>query len=385
MKASEIKPERLRWFWQPYLPLGKLSMIAGQPGQAKSAFTVWLAAENSRGRLDLSEPAGTIMLSAEDDPADTIVPRLKAAGADLNRVWIEPDAQLDHNHLADLCTRTGARLITVDPISAYFDKSVNAWKTQDIRAKLDPLRHLAAERSLAVLFVQHLNRRTGSDPLERIADSQGLPQLCRSVVVWGPDPTDPEGQYGTAKTLTSAKANLAKHGDSATFTITEATLGHDWTVPLLIRGTDRHIDAEDVIADTDSRTAIQEACDFLSNYLANGPQPATEAKSAAHANGISTTTLNKAKRRLKVHSTQERSDGKVKGWTWQLPGNPYTQNYLGHVDHLEHLEQGDLEDLEDLQDLEDHRNGHQHQEDLTLLADLRAQLDATDETRRPTA
>ena len=114
------------------------------------------------------------------------------------------------------------KLITVDPVQAYMPAHVNSWKGQDVRLALEPLRQLAADRELAVVLIQHLNRRADGDPLARIADSQGVPQLARSVMIWGPDPSDPEGDHGSAKVLTRVKGNLARGSDaSATFTIVE--------------------------------------------------------------------------------------------------------------------------------------------------------------------
>ena len=80
-----------------------------------------------------------------------------------------------------MCDELGdVKLITVDPIQAYLPASVNAWKGQDVRLALEPVRQLAADRAIAVVLVQHLNRRTDGDPLARIADSQGIPQLARA-------------------------------------------------------------------------------------------------------------------------------------------------------------------------------------------------------------
>jgi AAA domain len=78
VRAADVTPQTVEWLWHPYIPLGKISMVAGQMGQAKSLLTAWLAADTA--------PHGAIMLSAEDDVADTIRPRLEAQGADLNRL-----------------------------------------------------------------------------------------------------------------------------------------------------------------------------------------------------------------------------------------------------------------------------------------------------------
>lgn len=152
MRAIDVAPQSVEWLWAPYIPLGKISMIAGQMGQAKSLLTAWLAADTT--------PHGVIMLSAEDDVADTIRPRLEAVGADLSRVEIPTDVTLSSAVLDAICDDLGdVRLITVDPIRAYLPAGVNSWKGQDVRLAMEPIRQLAARRSLAVVLIAHLNRR----------------------------------------------------------------------------------------------------------------------------------------------------------------------------------------------------------------------------------
>ena len=143
MRACDVAPRQTQWLWSPYFPFGKISVVAGQMGQAKSLFTTWLAS--------FTTPGGVIMLSAEDDPADTIRPRLEAVEADLSRVEIAADVTLDAGRLGAMCDEVGdVRLITIDPIQAYLPSTVNSWKGQDVRLALEPVRQLAAERMLAV-------------------------------------------------------------------------------------------------------------------------------------------------------------------------------------------------------------------------------------------
>ena len=267
MRASGVEPKAVQWLLPPFFPLGKISVVAGQMGQAKSLAACWLAAWTT--------PAGVIMFSAEDDPADTIRPRLEAVGADLERVEIAPDVTLDVERLTVMCDELGdVRLITVDPIQAYLSASVNSWKGQDVRLALEPVRQFAADRQIAVVLIQHVNRRADGDPLSRIADSQGIPQLARSVMIWGPDPSDPEGDHGSHKVLSRVKANLARGTNtSASFTIAEKAVYGGIRAPYLIRGEDVHVTANDVIADQETRSAQDEAVEWLRSLLADGPNP----------------------------------------------------------------------------------------------------------------
>ena len=334
MRASSVEPRAVEWLWPPYIPLGKISVVAGQMGQAKSLFTAWLAA--------FTTPAGVVMLSAEDDPADTIRPRLEAVGADLERVEIAPDVTLDAERLAAICDELGdVKLITVDPIQAYLPSGVNSWKGQDVRIALEPVRQLAADRGGAVVLVQHLNRRTEGDPLARIADSQGVPQLARSVMVWGPDPSDPEGDHGTRKALTRVKGNLIRSSSaSATFTIAEKAVAGGFRAPLLERGADAQITADDVIADHETRSASDEATEWLRSSLAGGPVGAKDIQRQARDVGISDRTLRRAKVSLRVVSEPSHDDeNTIRGWSWRLPDQSYTSGHLGHVGHVGHVDQ----------------------------------------------
>ena len=216
---------------------------------------------------------------------------------------------------------------------------MNSWKGQDVRLALEPLRTFAAEHSIAVVLVQHLNRRSDAgDPLARIADSQGIPQLARSVLVWGADPSDPDGDNGTQKVLTRAKGNLAKSKASATYTIVERVIGPALTAPFLQRGDDREVTADDVVADHETRTVIEEAAEWLRDLLADGPVPAKDCQRKAREVGIAEKTLNRAKRRLKVKSEQTRDQSQISQWHWKLEVLPYTYGHVGHVGHLGHLE-----------------------------------------------
>jgi RecA-family ATPase len=179
-------------------------------------------------------------------------------------VWLEPDVTIDAGLLDSICNQMGdVRLITIDPIAAYLPGNVNSSKAQDVRRELEPIRQLAAERQLAVVLVQHLNRRSdaGGDPLARIADSQGIPQLARSVLVWGPDPADPEGDRGNMKALTRAKGNLTKATASATITVVERVVTDQVVAPTLVRGDDRDISADDVVSDAETRSALDETAE----------------------------------------------------------------------------------------------------------------------------
>lgn len=329
MRASSITPRAVEWFWFPYIPYGKVSLVAGQMGQAKSLLTGFLATQ--------AAPRGVILLSAEDDAEDTIRPRLEAVGADLDRVEIFTEPNLSAAELGKVCDELGdVALITIDPVSAYMPAGVNSWKGQDVRLALEPVRQLAAARRIAVVLIQHVNRRSDGDALSRIADSQGIPQLARSVMIWGPDPSDPEGDRGSSKVLTRVKGNLTRNdGTSATFMIVEREVTGGIRAPALVQGADARVTADDVIADQETRTARDEACDWLLATLVDGPVAAKEVLRKARDEGIAERTLRRASKTLNVLVEQHRGDKSITGWTWSLP--TYTNGNLGNVGSVGNL------------------------------------------------
>ena len=302
------------------MPLGKITAVAGQMGQAKSLWTIWLVAAVTQARgLNLKRAGSVLILSAEDDPEDTTVPRLIAVGADLERVHFLSDFTLDADELQRRCDEIeDVRLVVVDPLSAYLGEKVDSWKTQHVRRALEPVRRLAQERAIAVVIVQHLNRRGDTpDALARIADSQGIPALARSVLVWGPNPTDPDGDQGSLKVLTRAKMNLARGSASAAFRIEETVIEKGIRAPRLIHIGESDARAEDVTADQITRTQTAAAMQFLRDQLADGPQEAEVVKAAADAADVTSKCLRIARERL-VHSY--RPGGNQGPYVWALRG-----------------------------------------------------------------
>ncbi len=205
---SDVKPERVSWLWPGRLPLGKLTVLDGDPGKGKSTLSLDLSARLTRGDImpDGSGggfPAGVVILSGEDGLADTIVPRLIAAGADLSRVVALascPDSEGDGEHPPvlpdDLPTiraaiaRVGAKLAIIDPLMAYLSDGTNSHKDQDIRRVLFRVAALAEETGAAVLVVRHLNKATGGVALYRGGGSIGIIGAARSGLLVAADPDD---------------------------------------------------------------------------------------------------------------------------------------------------------------------------------------------------
>lgn len=221
-RASDIKPERQKWLYAPdgdgVIPLQTGTVFAGIGGEGKSSFAIHLAALLSRGELPGDMHGlrrATIIFGPEDDWATAMVPRLMAAGAELQRVfkvsaevWTPYGAQeqelkfpLDIQHLDSAVTQTGAKLIVVDPISTSMTGDMN--KVQDVRDALGALTALAQKHELAVIAINHFNKSAGS-VASKMSGSHAIRDVVRSYLAFGTDEetgeriiTQDKNNYGT--------------------------------------------------------------------------------------------------------------------------------------------------------------------------------------------
>lgn len=337
---SNIQPEALRWLWPGRLPLGKLTVIAGDPGLGKSLLTIDVAARVSSGRAfpdGASCERGTvILLSAEDDPGDTIRPRLDAAEADVSHVHlleavrnvttdgkaIETTFNLerDLDALEDAVQRTGARLVVIDPVSAYLG-ATDSHNNSAVRGLLKPLTALAARYHVAVVAVTHLRKSSGA-AIHRIVESLAFGATGRSA--WGvaADPDD-----NARRLFASIKQNLAKDGGGLAYRIQadEGEVAHIEWEPGAVA-----IDVNMLMGGFESREANserREASEWLQDYLDLGPQPASDVKAKARTIGLAWITVRRAADSIGI--IKRKIGGRGAGWEWALPGYPVSDKDEG--------------------------------------------------------
>lgn len=366
---SEVEPERVSWLWPGRIPLGKLTIIDGDPDNGKSALTTDIAARVSTGwgfpDGAKCEAGGVILMNAEDGLADTIRPRLDAAGADVSKVLAlatipEDDGgerlfsiPEDLAMLEMAVEYVEAACVVIDPLMAFLSEKVNAHKDSEIRRALAPLAALAERTGAAVVVVRHLNKATGGSALYRGGGSIGIIGAARSGLLVAPDPEDEN-----RKVLAPMKGNLSKTAPSLTFGLTEAANGSvrlEWGGESNLRAT--HLLAPQ--GTEEERSALDEAKDFLRDELKAGPMGAKQIHKGARDAGIADITLRRAKTVLGVRSEKE-GDG---SWSWVLPKpNPEPPN--GQDAQLTRPDQDDrLEHLDNL--LKDDRLEHLEDEHLT--------------------
>lgn len=352
---ADVEPEYVKWLWPGRIPLGKLTVLDGDPGLGKSALTLDIAARITTGRHmpddstpDIEEPAGVVLLTAEDGLADTIRPRLDAMGADTTRIRafegvLDVDGSLTlpmiPHHvdvLADIVRDLGALLVVIDPIMAYFSGSTNSYRDQDVRRALTPISSLADATGASVLVVRHPNKAAGSSPLYRGGGSIGIIGAARSGLLIAKDPDDDDRRI-----LAVTKSNLSKPVPALAFRLEETENG---VARVVWDGATDHTAAQllNMPTDTEERGAMNDAAAFLRDVLAVGPMPAKEVQREARNSGISDMTLRRARSRVGV-VTQRSGFGSGGSWMWSLPQRCSSESIDDHFkdvitnDHDDHL------------------------------------------------
>ena len=357
-RIAEVELRSVEWAWDQRLPLGKLTVLGGLPGQGKSMLTCWLASRASRGLVpgDLyGHPTDVLMVSAEDDPEDTILPRILRTGGDTNRIHVldvrEPGSEQldpytrsvslpdDTPGILEELERTDSKLVILDPVGGLLDMAHDAYKAQHVRHALGPLKAAAEERRASVLLVHHvLTKGQSNQPLERLADSHAFVGLPRSILIMGPDPDDEAGDRGTAKVLLVAKSNVAGPGEHGLrFKILDGGYVSDgrpggvgWSASIQEEGATSST-AADSLASPDDRSALREAMDFLRETLADGAEQAGVVMAAAESAGIAERTLRRARERLCLRPYKNGPGP----WWWRLRDpTPDTHGHLGQDGHL---------------------------------------------------
>jgi len=348
-RLADIDPEPIRWLWPGRLPLGKLCMVVGDPGLGKSMATLAIAATVSRGsRWPIAGEGGAphgnvLIISAEDDPGDTIRPRLDAAGADCRRVhildaiddtddagrtyrrpWGMGDIDVLDRLIASL---PECRLIVIDPLSAYL-AGVDTHRNTDVRAVLAPLSDLAARRGVTILCVSHLNKGSGQ-AMYRTTGSLAFTAAARAVYAVGKDEGDPGRRL-----MLPVKANLAPDATGCAYRIGTAADGVpriEWEPEPV-----RDVDVDAMLAGPGAGRPdkeLREAERWLREALSEGPVAARELRDDAEAAGHSWATIRRAKDNLHVISERV---GTV--WQWRLPQGAHTRCSKPGDTNSEHLE-----------------------------------------------
>jgi hypothetical protein len=314
---SDVAPEAVRWLWEGRIPLGKLTVLEGDPKGGKSTITLDLMARVTTGGVmpdgsasDLDESACCVLMTAEDGLADTVRPRLDLAGADAARVAVweavvtrsedtaelrMPSLPLDVVRLEALVTEYGAKLVVVDVLAAYLGERVDSHHDNDVRRALAPLAKMAERTGAAVVVLRHLNKGPGTKAMYRGGGSIGISGQARSILLAGLDPNDEDKRR---RVLAVTACNLAAEAPSLTYEL----VSDGPRAPVRIAWTGAStLSADDLVTDPgteDERSDRKEIAALLTEWTERGPVAVDEARRRLRDAGLtpSDKTLQRARR-----------------------------------------------------------------------------------------
>ncbi|MDE1668833.1 AAA family ATPase [Nocardia gipuzkoensis] len=313
-RGSEVKTKRVRWVDQDWMPEGSLVLLAGREGLGKSTIACEKCARVTRGELEgewFGQPRNVLYLHTEDAREFTVAPRLRAAGADMDRVLFV-DVQTEHSDtgtlilpadvsaLEDLVVEHEVSLIVLDAATSAMSSELSGKDDRQVRQFLEPLAQLAARRGCVVLGLCHFGKRDGSDTGKLILGSIAWSQVARSVLSVAKD--EESGNL----IVTNTKGNLAPRVRSMEAVIESATIPtEDGTadVGVLRWLGESERDARELLAgedapDAEERTAAEA---WLEDYLTqHGQTPAKIVKAEARKQGLSDATIKRAAKSIGV-------------------------------------------------------------------------------------
>jgi len=341
ISMADVRITPLDWLWHGWIASGKLHIIGGAPGTGKTTIAMSVAATISRGGQwpdRTYAPVGKVIIwSGEDDPGDTLAPRLLAMGADMENVQFISrvftgvmksafDPARDVDILGErISTIPNIRLIVIDPIvSAIIGDS---HRNGEVRRGLQPLADLASEFNAALIGITHFAKGTqGREAGERIIGSIGFTAAARIVMVAAKDKS--AGAESDRRVFARAKNNVGLENGGFIYTVEQRMLAEYPGIAASYVNWGEAIDGSaceilaraEAIADNgeESQSALMEAMDFLRDILAAGAVEVKEVKRMAGNICIADITLRRAKAALSIMTRRE-GFGKTGKFTWELP------------------------------------------------------------------
>lgn len=326
-KASTIRPKRVRWLWDGRVPLGELTLIAGKGGVGKSTLlgtlAGWITVGDMRGEYD-GTPRDVLYVANEDSLEYTVVPRLIAAGADLNRVHFfgmqkagrgdQLILPTDCKAIGDYAQSVGAVAVMLDPLSSNLSGKRNEGDV--MRPVLEAVRRMSEQHGMATLGLAHTRKGQSSDLMEAIMGSSELGNICRSAMGVMADPDE-----DNTIVLSQEKNNLGKSVPSYKYRINTFEFFTDTqelasTSRLEFLGkTDMNV--SDMLSDAGS-PATKEAIIWLRGYLGDngGEASRRDIMAEGQKERIPASTIERAARKMRLVFSRQ---GYPSTSHWSLP------------------------------------------------------------------
>jgi putative DNA primase/helicase len=334
--AADITPEAIRWLWNGWLAKGKLHIFAGQAGTGKTTIAIALASTiTTGGRFpdgSLSPNGSILIWSGEDSPADTLVPRLMAAGADLSKVHFVGETTANHELrsfdpatdmqplLIKAATIPDLALLIIDPIVNAV--AGDSHKNGEVRRALQPVVDFGERLNCAVLGITHFSKGgQGKDPLERVTGSLAFGALARIVLATAKIVNGDN----TKRIVCRAKSNIGIDTGGFEYDLQQKEVDAGIFSSYALWGDSVDGSALELLAEPDNRetsenanSALDEAKEFLHELLADGDMAFKDIESEAKGAGLAMRTIQRAKKALNIRSTKSLLD---KRWYWKITSN----------------------------------------------------------------
>lgn len=322
ISLDEVMAENIDWLYEPYIAVGKVTLVEGDPGIGKTYFVLVVAAAVTVGGRglpgDQEVTSGPVLLmSAEDGLGDTIKPRLETRDAELSKILAPKELfTLDDKgfkNLEELIRRHGPRLVVIDPIMPFLSAKTDSNKATDMRPFFKNLSRLAQKYKCAVLVTRHLAKSK-----EQTGVSRGLGSIDISAAVRSILQVTVDSEVSGLKRISHIKSNIGMKGKALGFRTDGGSFSWVQDLP--------------AVQTCEVNSEIDRACDFLKEALSEGPLDALEVSDQARILGLSKSTLNRAKAKVGVRSKRVTHDGKLVVWKWYLPGYQWQTGKSEQVD-----------------------------------------------------
>lgn len=304
MRADEIEARQVEFLWRPYIPMGTVTMLYGHGGLGKSWITCALAADLSAGRplpgnTEALPPQKILIVSAEDDPGNIIIPRLTSMDANLSNIFISDDHftlnERGVGGLKAVMEQFSATIVFLDPLVTFLGDKVDINKANEARASIAPLMEAAKQTNSAVVIVHH-SRKDGTGRMSgRAMGSVDFVNSARSTLMV-------EELDGGGTVMRHAKHNWSKKGQDIAYTVTDDER-FEWL------GTPNEVHLPRSMRPKE----IDKARALIKELLIDGPVPMKHVIDAGIHIGLSTRTMMRAK---EVGQAKSRKIGNV--WHWEL-------------------------------------------------------------------